>query len=426
MGFRLFFDVKKKELLTVTLLFLNFFFIIVTYYIAKPVRSALVVTNLGSDALPYIWILVSIFLGLFVSIYSELLVNRLRRDKLIALTTGFFILCVLAIRWLLNFNIPWLSGLFYLWSDVFSVIMVEQFWSFCNDIFDTNQAKRLYGIIGGGGILGGVGGSALTNRLVPWIGTSNLLYVCAIVLSLVVVFTYFVQMIASPKRDVKENLPVADRSKSKVDFFDGFKLVGTNPYLRSILIVVLLTQAVSNMIDYQFNVSLEKQFIGMDTKTTFISDFYFWLNLFSFFLMSVITSPLQRMFGLLGSLLILPGTDFLGMAIHLMIPSVTVVYGLKFFDKALNYSISRASKEILYIPTSQESKYKAKAVIDMFAFRFSKIISVSIIVPFTTILPLGLFNYATLGLAFILVLMTWKLGVRYLGIMKRNQLTCEG
>lgn len=422
MKLNFFFDLKKNEYALVSLLFLNFFFIIVTYYISKPVRSALVVTDLGSKSLPYIWILGSIALGLFVSAYSQI-IDKMRRDHLIALTIGLFIVTVFIIRLLLHYQLSWLSAVFYLWSDVFSVIVVEQFWSFCNDLFDTEQAKRLYGLIGGGGILGGVCGSALTDVLVPYTGTLNLLYVCAMILGIVIIITYTVQKVATQHKQLYQNTPANSSSMSfqKVKLFDSFKLVAKNPYLRSILIFVLLTQAVSNIIDYQFNVNLEQQFAGMDDKTTFISKFYFWLNLFSFLVMSFAITPLQKTIGILGSLLVLPSVDTLLMTIFVVLPSAGLAYGMKFFDKALNYSISRVSKEMLYIPTTKEAKYKAKAVIDMFAFRFSKILSFTIIVPFTSILSLGLFHYVSLGLMIALLIITWHLGKKYVVLIRQTR-----
>ncbi|MBI1861746.1 MAG: hypothetical protein HYR96_12590 [Deltaproteobacteria bacterium] len=454
MPLRSVFDVRANERRTVALLFLNFFLIIVTYYIAKPVRSAMVVTELGSEVLPYIWVAAAIFLMIFVSIYSAL-VDRIPRDKLITLTTGFFIAWVLAIRMFVSYEATWLPpgiahwvahwmpAFFYLWSDVFSVVMVEQFWSFCNDIFETEQAKRLYGIVGAGGILGGLFGSALTTKLVPVLGTANLLFVSAGILTSVIFITFAISKFAHFKALPKKDKP----KKAEIGFLKGFIEVGANPYIRYILILVLVTQAMSNLIDFQFNVLLEENYSTMDAKTTFVGQLYFWTNLISFLLMSFVTAPSQRLFGVMGSLMILPIVDLFGMITHLLVPTagmavprmkwlgfqpmrVSMIDSIKTFDKGLNYSIARASKELLYIPTTTEVKYKAKAVIDMFAFRFSKIISSTLILPFTTALPLFLaenfhlklawlpfpiYYLNTLGitLAFIVLAVTWRLGRLY-------------
>ncbi len=55
----------------------------------------------------------------------------------------------------------WVSVAFYLAGLILGVLLISQFWTLANLVYDPRQAKRLFGFIGGGAPLGGIAGSAL-------------------------------------------------------------------------------------------------------------------------------------------------------------------------------------------------------------------------------------------------------------------------
>ena len=71
---------------------------------------------------------------------------------------------------------------FFIWVSVFNLFVVSVFWSFMSDIFTTDQAKRLYGIIAAGGTCGALAGPALTALLVERIGVPQLMLISALLL----------------------------------------------------------------------------------------------------------------------------------------------------------------------------------------------------------------------------------------------------
>src|SRR5206468_12034822 len=68
---------------------------------------------------------------------------------------------------------------FFVWVSVFNLFVVSVFWSFMADLYDTGQARRLYGFIAAGGSLGAITGPALTTMLASSLGPVNLLLVSA-------------------------------------------------------------------------------------------------------------------------------------------------------------------------------------------------------------------------------------------------------
>ncbi len=67
---------------------------------------------------------------------------------------------------------PLLPGIFYVWVNCFGIIAPVQAWSFANSLFDTRQAKRLFGLIGSGASLGAITGGILARFLVEPLGGS--------------------------------------------------------------------------------------------------------------------------------------------------------------------------------------------------------------------------------------------------------------
>ena len=73
-----------------------------------------------------------------------------------------------------------LPAIFYVWVNCFGIIAPVQAWSFANSLFDTRQAKRLFGLIGAGASLGAITGGVMARYLVePVGGAVNLLLVLA-------------------------------------------------------------------------------------------------------------------------------------------------------------------------------------------------------------------------------------------------------
>ena len=56
----------------------------------------------------------------------------------------------------------WVPVAFYVLGLILGLLLISQFWTLANDIYDARHAKRLFGFIGGGASLGGATGAAIT------------------------------------------------------------------------------------------------------------------------------------------------------------------------------------------------------------------------------------------------------------------------
>ena len=170
------------------LAFTHFFLIIFSYYIIKPVRDALFVKSIGPENLPYFYLAVAAITLVVVALYNTL--SRHLGSRRLVLWLQLFVTANVAAFWLLmRSGTIELSAAFYIWASVYNVLLVTVFWSLTNDLFDAAQGRKLYGFIGGGGIMGGIAGSAAASVLPLRIGTIDCLAVAAGLMALAVVVT---------------------------------------------------------------------------------------------------------------------------------------------------------------------------------------------------------------------------------------------
>jgi AAA family ATP:ADP antiporter len=86
----------------------------------------------------------------------------------------------------------------------------------------------------------------------------------------------------------------------------------------------------------------------------------------------------MRRFGLAIALSILPLTTLAGSGAFLAVPALAVASLIPALDGGFSYSIHQSAKESLYVPTTWQEKYQAKAFIDMFAQRLAKGLAVCV------------------------------------------------
>ena len=173
----LFTEVRPGESTTALVLMANVFLLWTAYYIIKPVREALILAGGGAEIKSYAAAGQAVLLLVAVPLYARL-ASRLRRLTLITVVTLFFVACLLGFYLLAGLGIS-LGVPFYLWVGIFNVMLVAQFWSYANDLYSTDQGKRLFVILGFGASGGAVVGSLATGWMIVPLGTYNLLLVSA-------------------------------------------------------------------------------------------------------------------------------------------------------------------------------------------------------------------------------------------------------
>ena len=200
----IFADVHSGEGLTALLLALNVFLILMAYYILKPVREALILGEGSAELKTYMSAGQVIVLAFVVPLYAKLVASR-PRMRLINTVTAFFTACLVVFYFLAQMGVP-LAIPFFIWIGVFSLMIVAQFWSFANVIYDKSEGERLFAIVGFGASLGAVFGARIADRLIEPLGINQLLLLGAAVLGTQVLLTNYV--------DRRERAHLAARKKA--------------------------------------------------------------------------------------------------------------------------------------------------------------------------------------------------------------------
>ncbi|MBI4374647.1 MAG: MFS transporter [Deltaproteobacteria bacterium] len=372
---------NPEELKKAGLLFVYFFLAISSYYTLKPVRSSLFLSAFGPEKLPWVYLGTAAVTFVAVLAYAEL-AKRVNRDVLVGSTTLFFIVNLVIFWWLFKFHPGGrLPFVFYIWVSNYNVILVTQFWSVANDIYNPREGKRLYGFIGSGGILGSIVTGFLVTFLVRRIGTENLLLVSAGFLMILLLIAKKICSLDSQERKERETkLPEVDQLPETGR--NGFSLIWKSPYLKLITAIVIFLTIVATIVDYQFQSVIARRF-SKDEMTAFLGTFFSFLTLAAFLVQFFLTSRIHQRLGIAFSLLILPAVSIIGGLTFLAAPVFLIGAALKFLDGSIGYSIQQASKELLYLPTPREVKYRAKTFIDVFFYRFGDALASILILIFS-------------------------------------------
>ncbi len=366
-------DVRPEETSSSILLFLYFFFITSSAGIIKPVKISLFLDQLTFEKLPFAYLLTAVFMGFFVSLNTRLL-RAMKRHVYISLSLAFFMGSLLIFWFLLQMGWRWVYYVYWLWSEIFMVTTVTQFWILVNDIYHPRQAKRLIGFLVSGGLLGGICGSLLSSALAGVVKTEGLLLICPVMLGVGLVVIFFVKRFQ--REEVKGRPGKTDeRKKQKVGYVESFRLLRKSRHLIFLSGIMVSAIIVTTLIDFQFSSVVEYRFMDeKDAQTAFFGLFFAGLMIFSFLFHTFLTSRILRRFGIRIALLIAPFLLLAGSAVVFLFMGVLFWWAifLKGADKSLAHSLNQSVRELLYIPIPPEIKYKAKVFIDMFVNKLAR------------------------------------------------------
>jgi AAA family ATP:ADP antiporter len=387
-------DIRPGEGWPVAYTFLFIALAVASFTLAKPIRNGLFLKEFGAYKLAYAYVAVPVVLAMFVPVYTS--VAR-RIGQRMVFTGSLLFLCsnVLLFWWGFRFaRAPWMAAGFYVWVNCYGVIAPVQAWTFANSVFDTRQARRLFGIVGSGASFGAIVGGLLAQTLVGPLGTVDLLLVLA---GLVAAAAGLVNL-AWRVRQTDPSRPGA-RSRARVRFASTLRLIRDTPYLRQIAALVFLVAIVTQWTQFQFQLVADEYFGGdADRLTRAFGTFNFVMGVLAFTVQIVLTGPLLRNFGIAVTILLLPVSLGFGSVLTALWPVLWAVLLTNTFDQGLRYSVDRATFELLYLPLSPDVKGQVKHVIDLVINRCADAVGGVLLLLGTQGIGLGWFQVPGLNL----------------------------
>ena len=379
-------DVRAGEGPSVLLLACTIFLLLAGYYLLKTAREALILTEGGAEVKAYSSAAQAVLLLAVVPAYSWL-ASRVPRVPLMGISTAFFGLNLLAFAAARAASTP-VGIVFYVWLGIYNVFVISQFWAFTNDLYTEGQGRRLFPFIGVGSSLGAwIGAEAaatLVKRTAADPGTLMLL-------AAVVLVACFGIIVVVNRREVRRTDVVGQKqSEEPISGPNGFALIFNDKYLLLIAALMVLLNIVNTSGEFLLSklvvgeaaarfvgagqIAERQQFIG-----GFYGSFFGRVNLLGLLLQLFVTSRLLRYMGVRGALFILPVLALVNYSIIAVAPVLAVVSVMKVFENSTDYSVQNTVRQALFLPTSREAKYKAKAAIDTFFMRLGDVTQAGIV-----------------------------------------------
>ncbi len=337
------------------------FLIAAEYGVTRPVSNAIFVSVFGVGFFPYAWLATVPLNFLIVFLYNRYL------PKFGCVRIFFTIVCLVAlihgVSALLLPTYPQISFFHYIWKDIYILLMFKQLWSLIHNTLNTSQAKFIYGFLFGIGGLGSVLGSLVPSFFAVQFGSEKLLWF-SLPLYALLFFTY---LWAYRQSGFKEEPNWSGQAKT-----GAFNTVLNSKLLLYILLIVAFMQISIALVDYQFNSFLQTHIPTQDLRTEYCGRMISIINTFSLSFQLLGGFLAIHFLGLKNAHFLVPLFLLFNGAISLFIPTFAVISYAFVAIKATDYSFFSVIREMLYIPLKSDEKFRAKAVIDVFAYRSAK------------------------------------------------------
>ena len=361
-------DVRRGEGSTALLMFAYSFLAMTSYNILKPLTRSKFIAQLGADNLPYVQLAAGILIGFLMQGYTHA-IRTLPRRLVIPVTQGGLVFLLIVTWMLFKTGAAWVSVAFYVLGLILGILLISQFWTLANDLYDARQAKRLFGFIGGGASLGGALGAAITALVVEEVGTDNLLLVSAAILAACVVL---VLVIARGQRNTDSAEPAEDQRG--VGGREAIRLLRSSRHLKVIALVIGCAAVGAGIIEQQLNMAAEATRAegATDSIAAFLATVTFYLSVIGFVVQVGLTSRIHRSLGLAFALLLLPVTLGGTGVVILLTGALWATAVARVLDSTLRYTVDKTTREVLFLPLPVELKYRAKPFLDVTVDRFGK------------------------------------------------------
>lgn len=388
--------------------------LMIAYYLVRPVREALILTEGSAELRSYAVGLQALVLVVLIPAYGAL-VRAVGSRRVLG------VLCVHCALQLALFCLLGLAGrqvgfAFFVWVGIFGVLMVAQFWALATDLLSVECGQRLFGVIAAGVAGGAWLGAQLATACFPLLGPYGLMIASATVL----LAAAFVSRRATPCI-ASAAPPSAGAAHGTDRWLGGFALVARTPYLAGIAALVVLLNWITSTGEFVLSDWLaefahmqapgaESAYIGQ-----FMGRYSASITACGFLVQLLVVSRAIRFAGLARALLITPVAFVAGFLVIGVVPVFALLQSILIMQKSLDYSLFNTARSALLLPASPDAKYQAKTAIDTVFYRLGDLLSTLSIFIGVRLLDgsRAQLLYLVLALSATLTLVAWLVGREY-------------
>jgi len=360
--------VEAHEVRATVLSFLFVFTLMAAYFIIRPVRDAMA-SDWSRTETSFLWSLTFLSSIIAVVLYG-FVISRVRFSRVVPGVYVFFAASFAVFYFGIEFVADpiLVDKAFYVWLSVFSLFHTSVFWSFMSGLFSKEQAPRLFAVIASGASIGAIVGPAIPTFFAQDIGVMNLMLISAVMLLVPVPMIGALERLKLGElgnEHLKADLRQAERLGKNP--FSGFMLFVRNPYLLAIGTFILMYVTMSTFVYMEL-----REFLAIyerPERAEIQASIDLAVNSLALLTALFATSRLTSRFGMATTLALIPALMVGGWLVVAMIPVLGVLIGLQIVRRAGNYAVTRPGREMLFTVVDNETRFKAKPVIDIVVYR---------------------------------------------------------
>jgi ATP:ADP antiporter, AAA family len=400
-------DLHPGEGPTAWLLFAAFVLLFNFHYATKSVRQATFIDALGAEKLPYVYFLVALCAFPLLRLYSRI-TGHFSFSRLVA---GTFVTVALSLAgfWrLLATPAAWKAMALYLWLAIVFGLTVSQLWTLASQALDPRQARRLFGFVGAGALLGSILGGQLA-----WLASRLLNTRDALLIATVPLLGAAALVLWIGHRHPQATAPAAEERDPVIDRRSGLRDLMASRNLQLIAVILTASVGVGQIVDLQFNWAVQSAVSTLDQRTAFFGWLYSVSGIAAFVFQLLLTGRIHRALGVSAAMRIMPVAMGLGTIGLLVVPGLfapallPIAFGLKIGENGLRYSVEQSTRELLFLPVPPRVRQRAKAFIDVFVQRLAKGFAALLLLPVT----FGLLSAVGAGWIALGLVVLWLLAV---------------
>ena len=402
--------IKEREVKAVVFSFLFVVVLMSAYYILRPVRDAMA-SDWTDAEVSWLWTLNFFISTVIVALYG-IMVSKFRFRLLVPAMYGIFAgsFIIFYVLGSIYEDRILIDKAFYVWVSVFSLFHISVFWSFMSELFSKEQSSRLFGVIAVGASVGGLIGPSITAIFSVSLGTDKLMLIASTMLLIPIPIIFFLQSLKTKELNNEVlNTPISNQSIGG-NPLAGFKMFFSNPYLLSIGVFILLYTGISSFVYFELKNLLSD--FSRPERSVIWAQMDLAVNILAISTGLFATGRIVTRFGMPATIAMVPIIICIGLLILAISPLLGVVMILQIVRRAGNYAVTRPAREMLFTLVNQETRFKAKPVIDIVAYRGGDMITAWLFTGLTQGLGLGLAAVAAIGAG---IAGLWALVGIYLG-----------
>jgi AAA family ATP:ADP antiporter len=353
-------DVRTEERPLVIGAFVTLLGVMAGHTLIETARDTLFLQKLPAEQLPWLYLAIAALAVVLAQAEQRLLYKIGGRFGLSVMMLAGAAMAL--VFWSLTGSQgQWIFYALYIWSAIFSTLITIHFWTVMGNVYTMSQAKRVYGFIGAGSVIGAIAGAGIARLLTHYFhGDARTLLIAV---AAVYVPSAFVPALLLRGATKDEEPREGSLRRRRFTLLENLPLLREDPYLRRVAILVLVSTVSFTIVDYLFKTAAVAH-VDHDRLGQFFSTTNLVFNVIALFMQVGAVAWLVRVLGVTRATIVLPILFILGGAGVIAGGGMAAVLLVKGADGGFRHSLHRTTIELLYVPISESMRSRVKALMD--------------------------------------------------------------